>query len=169
MGVVGVRGTFEAGDAVEIESNDAAVGKGISNYSAGELRRVMGMQTRRVREVLPTAAEEAVHRDYFVLAYRARARGLRPDPAARAAPSGRRAAAASPAAVGAGAALDTSASGVVAGRTRAAGSGGVPACARGASGLDRSGAGPPGGAVGGADGGRLRRASRARDAAATSP
>jgi len=54
---------------VEIESDDAEpVGKGISNYSAGELRRVMGMQTRRLREVLPTAAEEAVHRDYFVLA-----------------------------------------------------------------------------------------------------
>jgi glutamate 5-kinase len=69
VGVVGVVGTFEAGDAVEIESHDAEpVGKGISNYSAGELRRVMGMQTRRLREVLPTAAEEAVHRDYFVLA-----------------------------------------------------------------------------------------------------
>ena len=47
---------------------DAAVGKGISNYSAAELRRVMGMKSGEVREVLPRATDEAVHRDYFVLA-----------------------------------------------------------------------------------------------------
>jgi glutamate 5-kinase len=45
----------------------SAVGKGISNYSATELRRVMGMKSGEVREVLPRATEEAVHRDYFVL------------------------------------------------------------------------------------------------------
>ena len=43
------------------------VGKGISNYSAGELRRVMGLKSAEVRSVLPRAVEEAVHRDYFVL------------------------------------------------------------------------------------------------------
>ena len=67
VGIVGVDGAFEAGDAVDVCSDDAVVGKGISNYSAGELRRVMGMQTAAVREVLPRATEEAVHRDYFVL------------------------------------------------------------------------------------------------------
>jgi hypothetical protein len=29
---------------------------------------VMGLQSARVRELLPRAAEEAVHRDYLVLA-----------------------------------------------------------------------------------------------------
>ena len=29
---------------------------------------MMGMQSAAVREVLPRAVEEAVHRDYFVLA-----------------------------------------------------------------------------------------------------
>jgi glutamate 5-kinase len=29
---------------------------------------VQGLQSAQVREVLPRAAEEAVHRDYFVLA-----------------------------------------------------------------------------------------------------
>jgi len=29
---------------------------------------VMGMKSSEVREVLPRATEEAVHRDYFVLA-----------------------------------------------------------------------------------------------------
>ena len=43
------------------------MGKGIVGYSAGELRRIMGMKTDEVRKVLPRATEEAVHRDYFVL------------------------------------------------------------------------------------------------------
>ena len=45
-----------------------AIGKGICNYSAAELRRVKGLKSAQVRELLPRATEEAVHRDYFVLA-----------------------------------------------------------------------------------------------------
>jgi len=44
------------------------VGKGISNYSAEEMRRIQGLKSDQVRELMPHAAEEAVHRDYFVLA-----------------------------------------------------------------------------------------------------
>jgi glutamate 5-kinase len=71
VGVVEVEGNFEAGDAVEVASaadGRRAVGKGISNYSAAELRRVKGLKSEAVRDVLPRASEEAVHRDYFVLA-----------------------------------------------------------------------------------------------------
>jgi glutamate 5-kinase len=68
VGVVEVRGAFEAGDAVEIVHADESVGKGISNYSAIELRQVCGLQSPAVRELLPRASEEAIHRDYFVLA-----------------------------------------------------------------------------------------------------
>ncbi len=68
VGVVGVEGSFDAGDAIDVRSSSGApVGKGLSNYSASELRRVMGKKSREVREVLPRATEEAVHRDYFVL------------------------------------------------------------------------------------------------------
>jgi glutamate 5-kinase len=67
VGIVDVVGGFDAGDAVHVAEGDAVIGKGICNYSAGELRRVMGMKSVQVREVLPRAAEEAVHRDYFVL------------------------------------------------------------------------------------------------------
>jgi glutamate 5-kinase len=67
VGIVAVEGAFEAGDAVDVRCVDVAVGKGISNYSAAELRRVMGMKSGQVREVLPRATDEAVHRDYFVL------------------------------------------------------------------------------------------------------
>ncbi len=67
VGVVEVEGDFEAGDAVEVRCESRLVGKGIAGYSADELRRVKGLKTDQVRELLPRATEEAVHRDYFVL------------------------------------------------------------------------------------------------------
>jgi len=67
VGIIEVHGAFDAGDAVEIAAGEEVIGKGICNYSAAELRRVAGMQSASVREVLPRATEEAVHRDYFVL------------------------------------------------------------------------------------------------------
>jgi glutamate 5-kinase len=68
VGVVDVTGAFDAGDAVEITYDAITVGKGICNYSATELRSVLGMKSGAVREVLPRASDEAIHRDYFVLA-----------------------------------------------------------------------------------------------------
>ena len=67
VGILEVAGDFDAGDAVEIAHDGATVGKGISNYSAGELRQVKGLKSAKVRELLPRASEEAIHRDYFVL------------------------------------------------------------------------------------------------------
>ena len=43
------------------------IGKGIVDYSAGELSRVIGMKSDQVRELLPHAADEVIHRDRFVL------------------------------------------------------------------------------------------------------
>ena len=68
VGVVDVVGEFEAGDAVEVAHDGQPVGKGICNYSAEELRQVRGLKSAAVRDMLPRASEEAVHRDYFVLA-----------------------------------------------------------------------------------------------------
>jgi glutamate 5-kinase len=68
VGIVEVLGSFDAGDAIEITHDGVAVGKGICNYSAPELRKVRGMKSADVRELLPRASDEAVHRDYFVLA-----------------------------------------------------------------------------------------------------
>src|SRR5215212_5135722 len=67
VGITKVEGEFEAGDAIEVTTDGRAIGKGIVNYSAAELRRVIGLKTAQVRELLPRAADEAVHRDYFVL------------------------------------------------------------------------------------------------------
>ncbi len=68
VGIVDVAGEFEAGDAVEVAHDGRTVGKGICNYSATELRRVRGLKSPAVRDLMPRASEEAVHRDYFVLA-----------------------------------------------------------------------------------------------------
>jgi glutamate 5-kinase len=67
VGILDVEGSFQAGDAVEILCDRQPVGKGICNYSAQELRKIMGRKTAAVREILPEAVEEAVHRDYMVI------------------------------------------------------------------------------------------------------
>jgi len=68
VGVVDVLGGFDAGDAVHVREGHRVIGKGISNYSAEELRKVKGLKSGEVRAILPRATDEAVHRDYFVLA-----------------------------------------------------------------------------------------------------
>jgi glutamate 5-kinase len=67
VGITGIEGEFTAGDAVEVATDGEVVGKGIVNYSAGELARIKGMKSDAVRELMPHASEEVVHRDYFVL------------------------------------------------------------------------------------------------------
>jgi glutamate 5-kinase len=67
VGIVAVDGGFEVGDAVEVISDGSVIGKGIVDYSAAELSRVTGLKTEQVREQLPHAADEVIHRDRFVL------------------------------------------------------------------------------------------------------
>jgi glutamate 5-kinase len=74
VGVVEVLGNFDAGDAVDIaEAPDGSgergprLAKGICNYSAQELRQVIGLKSAAARDLLPRASEEAVHRDYLVV------------------------------------------------------------------------------------------------------
>jgi glutamate 5-kinase len=68
VGVVGVSGSFEAGDAVDVVTDGTTIGKGIAAFSSEELKLVQGKRSADVRELLGAAGEEAVHRDYFVLA-----------------------------------------------------------------------------------------------------
>jgi glutamate 5-kinase len=74
VGIVGVLEDFDAGDAVEIAVEGEEEGraglvlaKGIADYSSLELRRVKGLKSPAVRELLPHASEEAVHRDRLVM------------------------------------------------------------------------------------------------------
>jgi glutamate 5-kinase len=67
VGITGVEGEFEAGDSVEVTTGGAVIGRGIADYSAKELRQVKGLKSAEVRERLPHAADEVIHRDRFVL------------------------------------------------------------------------------------------------------
>jgi glutamate 5-kinase len=67
VGIAAVSGSFEPGDAVAVVEDGRTIGKGISDYSSRELVRVIGMQSAKVRDVLPHAADEVIHRDRFVL------------------------------------------------------------------------------------------------------
>jgi len=67
VGITGVEGTFEAGDAVEVAANGTVLGKGITDYSSRELSQAKGLKSGEVRELLPHAADEVIHRDRFVL------------------------------------------------------------------------------------------------------
>ena len=46
----------------------SVVGKGITGLSSDDLRLVAGRKTAAVREILPDAGAEVIHRDQFVLA-----------------------------------------------------------------------------------------------------
>lgn len=69
VGVTACEGEFEAGDAVLIRGpSGSVIAKGLVNYSAGDLRRIMGRRTEEIEEVLGyRPADEIVHRDNMVL------------------------------------------------------------------------------------------------------
>jgi glutamate 5-kinase len=67
VGITDIEGEFEAGDAVEVVTSGSVVGKGVVDFSSVELGQVRGMKSSQVRELLPHAADEVIHRDRFVL------------------------------------------------------------------------------------------------------
>ncbi len=68
-GVISVEGAFDAGDVIAIVSDDGtAIARGLSNYSAEDVRRLAGKKTQEVRVLLAEAAyDEVVHRDNLVM------------------------------------------------------------------------------------------------------
>jgi glutamate 5-kinase len=67
VGVENLDGDFKAGDAVNVTAGGEVLGKGIVDYASHELLGVLGMKSEQVRERLPHAADEVIHRDRFVL------------------------------------------------------------------------------------------------------
>jgi glutamate 5-kinase len=51
-GVMGVEGDFDRGDIVELECDGEVVAKGISDYQADELRKIMGRHTSEIENIL---------------------------------------------------------------------------------------------------------------------
>lgn len=68
-GIVRVDGSFNPGNVVEIiDSTGRPVARGIVNYSAPELRRIMGHKTADIEGILGSKPyDEAIHRDNLAL------------------------------------------------------------------------------------------------------
>ena len=71
VGIVGVTGNFAAGDLIEAQDEAGETfGRGLTNYSAPEIRQVMGLRSEQFASVLgPDSAgyDEIIHRDNLVL------------------------------------------------------------------------------------------------------
>lgn len=68
-GVIDVSGSFVVGDPITVlDSGGSLVARGLAGMSAEDVRRVKGLQSVRIREVLPGwDGEEVVHRDHLVI------------------------------------------------------------------------------------------------------
>lgn len=68
-GIVKVEGRFEYGDAVSLQGlNGKEIGRGLSNYTLDELRKIQGHHTKDIEELLGYKYyDEVVHRDNLVL------------------------------------------------------------------------------------------------------
>jgi glutamate 5-kinase len=70
-GVRGVDGTFGRGDVVDVsalDAPDAALARGVAQYAASEVRRIMGRHTREIEATLGYSyGENVIHRDDLVL------------------------------------------------------------------------------------------------------
>ena len=68
-GITRVEGDFARGDVVVILSPDGtAIARGLSNYTATDVQRILGKKTAEVRALLAEAAyDEVVHRDNLVV------------------------------------------------------------------------------------------------------
>ncbi len=68
-GIVGVEGDFGQGAPVEFKTvvNDV-LGTGLVNYSSGDIRKIMGLQSQRIAEKLGQKPyDEVIHRDNLVI------------------------------------------------------------------------------------------------------
>lgn len=68
-GVVGLDGDFHQGDVVSISTPDGPeFARGLTNYSADELKRIKGLRTSAIAKVLGSKPyDEVVHRDNMVV------------------------------------------------------------------------------------------------------
>ncbi len=68
-GIVKVEGRFEYGDAVSLQGlNGKEIGRGLSNYTLDELRKIQGHHTKDIEALLGYKYyDEVVHRDNLVL------------------------------------------------------------------------------------------------------
>lgn len=68
-GIVRVRGEFARGDLVAVSDETGnEFARGLVNYSADEMKKILGRKTSAIRRILGEAPyDEAIHRDHLVL------------------------------------------------------------------------------------------------------
>jgi glutamate 5-kinase len=68
-GIVAVDGNFDLGDTVSIVTcGGAEIGRGLAAYPAGDLRKILGLQSAAIEATLGyKGIEEAIHRDDLVI------------------------------------------------------------------------------------------------------
>ncbi len=68
-GIIAVEGDFDIGDPVHcVDKAGRRVAKGLSNYSASDLKKIMGKKTAEIEKVLGYKySDEAIHRDNLVI------------------------------------------------------------------------------------------------------
>ena len=68
-GIIEVEGSFKAGDTVVVAGEDGTpIARGLVNYDAVSVLKIMGMQTSSIEQLLGSAGpDEVVHRDNLVL------------------------------------------------------------------------------------------------------
>jgi glutamate 5-kinase len=70
-GIVAVEGEFERGQTVRIYHGDREIARGLTQYGATDLRRIMGKRSTAIADILGYEyGAEAVHRDDLVLVAR---------------------------------------------------------------------------------------------------
>tara|TARA_B100000949_G_C14060707_1_gene357590 strand:- start:304 stop:561 length:258 start_codon:yes stop_codon:yes gene_type:complete len=69
VGITAISGDFRAGNAVQVLGPDGKrIATGLTHYSAGEVRIIMGCRSERIISLLGYSyCEEVMHRDNLVL------------------------------------------------------------------------------------------------------
>jgi glutamate 5-kinase len=68
-GITAVKGDFAVGTAVDfVGPGGEGIGIGLVNYSAADIRRIMGLKSQHIRQVLGHKSyDEVIHRDNLVI------------------------------------------------------------------------------------------------------
>ena len=69
IGIVGVQGTFNKGEVVALcDTEGTEFARGLTNYSAADVGKIVGLKTEKIGEVLGAVPyEEVIHRDNLVV------------------------------------------------------------------------------------------------------
>ena len=68
IGLTGVEGIFDKGECVEVFGPSGRIARGLSNYNAEETRRLIGVSSQNIEQVLGYRDfSSVIHRDNLVL------------------------------------------------------------------------------------------------------